>query len=216
MSNVYVDLLRYARRASRRPDEAEDILQSVLLSAVKLGRADLSLETNRRWLFGAIRRQAAFEARTVVRRRLRERSFAPVAAPEPEADDFRRLCAKLPGVLRITAQLIGTGHSKSEILWLLRISDATLRQRIAEIRRRLSGCHMSIESVEGLAGPLAFGLIRKNLVPILRESGAFLASHDPDGHVFLLIAPSQNANPRQHCSATAKEKPDHVCKLQDR
>jgi hypothetical protein len=72
MRFVYSDLLRYARRVSKRADEAEDIVQSVLLAAVIHGRADLDDERNRRWLMGAIRKHAMFVARSAARRRKRE------------------------------------------------------------------------------------------------------------------------------------------------
>ena len=72
LSRPYVELLRQAQRASRRPDEAEDLLQAVLLSAIEAGRCDLSCPDNRRWLQGAIRKRAAFEARSAIRRRQRE------------------------------------------------------------------------------------------------------------------------------------------------
>lgn len=216
MLHAYPDLLRYARRVSKRADEAEDILQSVLLSAVRHGRADLGVESNRRWLMGAIRKHAAFEARSAVRRRKREATFVPAAPATSEDIDFLRLCDTLPQALRTTAKLIGTGHTRQEILWLLRISDMALRQRITEIRRRLRVFYLSSDTVAGLSGSLAFGLIRRHLVAPVRASGAFLASHDPDGHVFILSRASQTALARQQHAATAKENHTHVCQPQDR
>ncbi|WP_432286290.1 hypothetical protein SLT36_05910 [Aminobacter sp. BA135] len=44
----YAELLRKARRATRRADEAEDLLQTVLVAAVEAGRTDLSNVENRR------------------------------------------------------------------------------------------------------------------------------------------------------------------------
>ena len=211
MLHAYPDLLRYARRVSKRADEAEDILQSVLLSAVKHGRADLNVESNRRWLMGAIRKHAAFEARSAVRRRKRESAFYPTGPEGPANTDFSRLCDALPPALRTTARLIGAGHTKPEILWLLRISYMALRQRIADIRRRLRAFNLSADDVAGLRGPLAFGLIRRHLLTPARADGVFLASHDPDGHVFILGRASQSPLPRQRGIATAKEDQTHVC-----
>ena len=57
LSRPYVELLRQARRLTRRADEAEDLLQTILLSAVEAGRSDLSSLENRRWLRGALRRR---------------------------------------------------------------------------------------------------------------------------------------------------------------
>lgn len=216
MLHAYPDLLRYARRVSKRADEAEDILQSVLLAAVRQDRADLSVENNRRWLMGAIRKHAAFVARSAARRRQREAAFIPGSPAATEDADFLRLCETLPATLRITARLIGAGHTKQEILWLLRISDMAFRQRVAEIRRRLRVFNLASEALAGLSGPLTFGLIRRHLVAPVRMSGAFLASHDPDGHVFILGRASQIPPARQRSAATAKENQTHVCQPQDR
>ena len=205
MPHAYPDLLRYARLVSRRPDEAEDILQSVLLAAVLHDRADLDDARNRRWLKGAIRKHALFVARSAARRRKRETLFVPTAHEQAEDSDFARLCASLPPALATTARLIGTGHSKREILWLLRIPDTAFRQRIVEIKRRLRTARLSADNISGLAGPLAFGLIRRHLLAPVRLNGAFLASHDPDGHVFILSPASQIARARQQDAATAEE-----------
>jgi RNA polymerase sigma-70 factor (ECF subfamily) len=212
MLHAYPDLLRYARRVSKRADEAEDLLQSVLLAAVRQGRADLALDSNRRWLMGALRRHAAFEARSALRRRRRDAIFVPHAAAAAEDADFQRLCAALPPALRTTARLIASGHTKAEILWLLRISDMAFRQRVVDIRRRLGTARFSADAVEGLAGRLSFGLIRRDLIMPVRLSGAFLASHDPDGHTFILGSASHIRRPRQQGAATSKENQTHVCK----
>src|SRR5688572_32304481 len=70
--SAYRDLLRIARRHSRRADEAEDLLQDALLDAVAAGRADLGNLGNRRWLAGVIRNRATLTARTAARRVRRE------------------------------------------------------------------------------------------------------------------------------------------------
>lgn len=202
MLHAYPDLLRYASRVSKRADEAEDILQSVLLSAVRHGRADLAVESNRRWLMGAIRRHAAFEARSAVRRRQRESAFQPLTSEASEDVDFERLCRGLPPSLRLTARLIGAGQTRQEICWLLRISDMAFRQRVVEIRRRLGPLRLSSEAIHGLAGALSFGLIRRALLHPASQDGAFLASHDPDGHIFILSPTSRITRARQQRHAT--------------
>lgn len=205
MRHAYSELLRYARRVSKRPDEAEDILQSVLLAAVRHDRADLDDERNTRWLMGAIRNHAMFVARSAARRRKREMLFVRTENGQAEDTDFARLCAGLPPALVTTARLIGSGHSKQEILWLLRIPDTAFRQRVAEIKRRLRAARLSADNVSGPAGSLSFGVIRRHLLVPLRLRGAFLASHDPDGHGFFLSPTSQIARARQQGSATADE-----------
>ncbi len=201
LSRPYVELLRQARRAARRPDEAEDLLQTVLLSAIEAGRADLSCPDNRKWLQGALRKRAAFDARAAVRRRHRETRWQaePMASVARE-DMPRAFVVALPSALKTTALLALTGHTRQEIAWLLRLSDPALRQRIAEIRRRwrYAGGNQ-LEELSGLDGTLHFGRIRRALLGPARRDGVLLASHDPDGHLFLVSLPSQIGMARQQC-----------------
>ncbi|MBE1204701.1 transcriptional regulator [Aminobacter carboxidus] len=194
----YAELLRKARRATRRADEAEDLLQTVLVAAVEAGRTDLSKVENRRWLEGALRRRAAFDARSAVRRKRREAPFA-VGSCEPTPHEAApvRFVATLPPSLRTTTLLALTGHTRQEIAWLQRLADPALRQRITEIRRRwLAFGGDPVGEIPGLSGTLAFGSIRRSLLTLARQPGALLASHDPDGHLFV-IGTSQNPAARQ-------------------
>ncbi len=104
---------------------------------------------------------------------------------------------RLPPKLRTTALLVLTGHSKREILWLLRINEPALRQRIADIRRRWRAeGGGSLDGISGLSGPLNFGIIRRALLPPARSPGVLLASHDHDGHLFV-VSTSRKAEARQ-------------------
>jgi RNA polymerase sigma-70 factor (ECF subfamily) len=104
---------------------------------------------------------------------------------------------RLPPRLRTTALLVLTGHSKREILWLLRINEPALRQRIADIRRRWRAeGGGSLDGVSGLSGPLDFGIIRRALLPPARNPGVVLGSHDPDGHLFV-VGTSRKPGSRQ-------------------
>jgi len=192
-SGHYDALLRQAQRRARRADEAEDLLQSVLLAAIQAGRADLTRPDNRRWISGALRRRAAFDARSAARRLRRE--AASVTATEGAIDPAPcdTPLQDLSPALRLVMLLALSGHDKAEIASLLRISDAALRQRIAALRRLLRGQRMPLAT--GPRGALAFGPIRRALRPTLRHSGAALGSHDPDGHLFVLG--SQNLPLRQ-------------------
>lgn len=194
----YAELLRKARRATRRADEAEDLLQTVLVAAVEAGRTDLSKIENRRWLEGALRRRATFDARSAVRRRKREAPFAVGSCEPTDRDPVPvRFVATLPPSLRTTTLLALTGHTRQEIAWLQRLADPALRQRIAEIRRRwLAFGGTPLAEIPGLAGALAFGNIRRSLLAMARQPGTLLASHDPDGHLFV-IGTSQNHAARQ-------------------
>jgi hypothetical protein len=159
---------------------------------------DLSKIENRRWLKGALRRRAAFDARSALRRQKREAPFA-VGSCEPTDGETVpvRFVATLPPSLRTTTLLALTGHTRQEIAWLQRLADPALRQRIAEIRKRwLAFGGDPVAEIPGLTGALAFGSIRRSLLALARQPGALLASHDPDGHLFV-IGTSQNPDARQ-------------------
>lgn len=169
-----------------------------LLAALEVGRADISCVDNRRWLIGTLRNLSAFEARSAVRRGRREASAAylgnsPTESPVPTT----QFVNTLPTSLKTTARLVLTGCTKAEALWLLRVSDAALRQRMVDIKRRwrhFDGRHVS--ELKSLKGKLAFGRIRQALLKASRRNNVVLASHDPDGHLFTVT--SQNGLLRQH------------------
>jgi DNA-directed RNA polymerase specialized sigma24 family protein len=198
-AKTYLSLLRCARRRSRLADEAGDLLQSALLVAIEAQRGDMTRGENRRWLVGVLRNRALHEARSAARRRQRESAYMlrntgeeTAIAAEPE-----RFIATLPPTLRTTALLALTGHTKPEIAWLLRLSDAALRKRISEIRRRWrrSGLRIPLGAGEP-RGNLPFGHIRRALLSRVQDVHVVLASHDPDGHLFVVT--SQIARARQH------------------
>ena len=198
--SAYHDLLRLARRHSRRADEAEDLLQDALLDAVAAGRADLGNLGNRRWLAGVIRNRATLTARTAARRRQRETRWqeerpAPNAAASPP--DIPEILKELPSSLKIVAALALSGHSRREIGYLLSLSDTALRQRLSTLKRRLRarGIDMPAQT-PGLSLELSYGRIRDALLPKLVNEGGLFASHDPDGHL-IVFRRSQNDAPRQ-------------------
>lgn len=205
-SRPYSKLLRYARKVSRRADEAEDLLQSVLLAAVEAGRVDMACADNRRWLYGALRKRALFDARSAIRRRRRESSVVVADSSSSERESLPRyFISSLPPGLRTTALLALSGHTKAEIAWLLRLSDCALRQRINGIKRRWRGYDGSgFPEISGLNGSLLFGKIRRALHKPVRHSGALLASHDPDGNLFILC--SQNCRVRQQVDSSTRKK----------
>lgn len=195
---IFSQLLREAERAARRRPETEDLFQTVWLAAVEAGRGDLSCAANRRWFVGALRKRALFDARTAVRRRSREQRAALMDVHTGQSEEVPvRFVERLPPKLRTTALLVLTGHSKHEILWLLRINEPALRQRIADIRRRWrTEDGGSLDGVSGLSGPLNFGIIRRALLPVARSPGVVFASHDPGGHLFA-VSTSRKSGARQ-------------------
>ena len=197
-NKLYIELLQYACKVALRTDEAEDLLQTVLLAAIEAGRADMSCINNRRWLIGALRNRAAFDARSAVRRRRCETSFALLDDPQTgHSVSTTNFVRTLSPSLRTTALLALSGHTKAEVAWLLRISDSALRQRIVQIKRcwrHFDGRHLS--ELRGLKGGLAFGQIRQALLKAPRRDNLMLSSHDPSGHLFMVT--SQKDLLRQH------------------
>lgn len=197
-NKFYSNFRQYARKVTLCADEAEDLLQTALLAAIEAGRTDLACGSNRRWLMGVIRKRAAFDVRTAVRRRAREACVASLDSsqiqnPLPPVT----FVSSLPPKLKTTALLALTGHTKAEIAYLLKLSDATLRQRIVQIKRRwrqLDG--RPVSDFSSLADGLAYGRIRKALLKVPRRDNPVLATHDPDGHLFMVT--SQNRHSRQH------------------
>lgn len=186
------DLHAQARRHARRPEEADDLLQSALLAALESGRTDLASPETRRWLSGVIRNRAVFDARTSARRRRREMGWSEInrlAAPSGD----QAMLPDLPPSLRLTALLALSGHTRTEIGWLLNLSDTSLRQRISKLKRALADAPAP---EAGPSGSLAFGRIRRALIAPARRENAFLASHDPDGHLFV-VSRSHIPAPRQ-------------------
>jgi RNA polymerase sigma-70 factor (ECF subfamily) len=99
--------------------------------------------------------------------------------------------------LRTLAALVLTGHNRREISYLLGLPDTALRQRVAALKRHLTAKNLAApEELTGLNLNLAYGRIRDALLPALRRHGGFFASHDPDGHLFL-VRRSQSGTPRQ-------------------
>ena len=185
--STYLSLLSQARRLSRRPDEAEDLLQTVLLAAVEAGRRDLSATQNRRWLYGALRNRAAFEARSALRRKAREAAVDLELQDGTTPDLPRAFITNLPLSLRTTALLALTGHTRPEIRHLLGLTDPALRQRLSQIRQRwnVQGGD-ALPDMLGLSGHLPFGLIRQALRAGMTRAEFHLGSHDPDGHLFVI------------------------------
>jgi RNA polymerase sigma-70 factor (ECF subfamily) len=184
----YAQLLALARRCSRRTDEAEDLVHDALIVALENGRAELGDAANRNWIGGVIRNRARMRARSAVRRKVRDMAWFATRSDDPGPQSHMgalRLAEDLPPGLKAVAALALSGHSRREIAYLLRISDDALRQRILTLKRHLTRCGAVMpEAYAGLTLDLAYGRIRRALLPgFPRHLGAF-ASHDPDGHLF--------------------------------
>ncbi|MFK0275867.1 RNA polymerase sigma factor [Ensifer sp. NPDC090286] len=180
----YFDLLRFARRQTRRAAEAEDLLHEALIVALKAGRFPTG--GDRAWFYGVLRKLAAMQARTAARRFRREQQLDIPEAEDASSADPLAFAATLSPSLRIVMLLAIAGHNRLEIRHLLGVSDEALRQRILMLRRawRDAGHVESSLELTGLRYPLESGRIRQALLPITRSGRAAFASHDPDGHLF--------------------------------
>ncbi|MBO9588680.1 sigma factor [Devosia sp.] len=195
---LYAQLLSIAAR-EHTAAEAEDVVQEALISAITAGRSDIETPENARWLTGVVRNRARMEARTARRRKGRETAWHAARAPAAKADDTKQddILSGLPPALRTLAALVLTGHNRREIAYLLHLPDTALRQRISALKRHLASKGLAApDELTGLNLDLAYGRIRDILLPALLRHGGVFASHDPDGHLFL-IKRSQNETPRQ-------------------
>lgn len=188
LRSTYRQLQNLARRASRSAD-ADDLLHDALIAALAAGREDMSNPDNRRWLYGTIRNKARMAARSVGRAGRRDASFSQLRAGHAAAEEAMdaSVITALPPGLKAVAALALSGHNRAEIAWLLRLEDDALRQRITQLRRRLIAA--GLEKPVGLPGlnlTLAYGRIRQALLPLLRHRRDLFASHDPDGHLFVV------------------------------
>ncbi|MEM1116343.1 MAG: transcriptional regulator [Bacteroidota bacterium] len=193
-SEHHAHWLAVARRHTRVATEAEDLLHDALLIAAAAGRLDLDEEANRRWLTGVIRKQAAFHARSAVRRKRREATASEEAHPAlPEAvrTSFR-LGGLAPSVRSVLALALH-GLRRDEICAVLGISAAAFRQRLVALRRaigplpddlRREALALAYARQRSRADDLALGLIRRALLARARVAPG-LGTHDPDGHLLI-------------------------------
>jgi DNA-directed RNA polymerase specialized sigma24 family protein len=178
---------------------AEDVVQDALLVAVEQGRVDLDDADTQRWLGGVVRNRARMALRSTRRAQRRDRQWQDSRLPPSggRAADLPSILDNLSPALRSLAALVLTGHNRREIVYLLGIDDTALRQRVSALRRHLLGKGLVPPGeLSGLYLDLAYGRIRDALLPALLRHGGVFASHDPDGHLFV-VRRSQNALPRQ-------------------
>lgn len=179
-------LLAMARRHARGRVEAEDLMQEALLAALSAGRR--GGPSDRAWMAGVMRNLARMTLRSSSRRRGREAAALETAAEawRPGGEETVPLDG-LSGGLRVVAALALSGHTRAEIRYLLGISDEALRQRIMGVRRHFAGRGQPVpDGLPGLRGGLAFGSIRRGLLPVAQRLERGLATHDPDGHGIVL------------------------------
>jgi DNA-directed RNA polymerase specialized sigma24 family protein len=190
VSGTYSELLRAARRWTKTPEEARDLVQAALTEAVARGFSDWDAVGRRAWLHGVIRRQAAFLARGEGRRRQRERGWQldrehPETAPWSWAPEF---LSTLPPSLRSVALLAQAGLGGAEVRSVLRLTSVAFRQRLTGLRRALEGTADPTVAAGTPPGPGLAGR-RRGLLATLRSRPEWaFGSHDPDGHPLIFVA----------------------------
>jgi RNA polymerase sigma-70 factor (ECF subfamily) len=203
---AYRRLRQRARAHARVPGEAEDLLQSALLAAAEADRLG-----DAAWIEGTLRRMAALDARSAIRRRRREAVAAqaeaeaaaltdgaampPVlAAPAPAPLSAAALLGALPPSARRVAVLALHGLGAEEIRWILGIAPTAFRQRLSRIRQALGELPEPQRSealaLAGVRDParrldLQFGLVRRALKAAM-AAGEGLGTHDADGHLLVI------------------------------
>ena len=185
----YPQLCALARRLLADASEVEDVVQEAYLAAFEVGRVDFETQETRQWLVGTVRNKARMAARTKRRRQNRETLWASehsqLEAPDPT--DMAAWLGRLTPALKAVALLALSGHSRREIQYLLRLSDTSLRQRIVVLKQQARRQQLTIPvDLPGLLPGLAYGRIRQALLSKLFYRGGALASHDPDGHLFVI------------------------------
>ena len=190
----YPQLYAIAHRLVDDMGEAQDIVQEAYLAAFLSGFTDFDSIDTRKWLMGVVRNKARMALRTAVRRRGRESQWQVGEADVLTYDqqEIVQLLNRLTPSLKAVLALALSGHNKTEIAYLLNLTDAALRQRICALKNRIlaEGIAMPGE-LPGLNPQTLYGRIRVALLSKLSHGEGLLASHDPDGHLFI-IRRSQN------------------------
>ncbi len=186
-SRVRASLVELSRRHSRVPHEVEDLAHHLVVSALRRGIA-LDDEAFLREARGAVRRHAAFLARTAARRRKREAATDPDAGHDDETRESEgHPLSVLSPMLRTTLALLLLGLDKAELRFVLGVSDATLRKRFQALRDPGPLARPAARILARNAGATMLRRSQVRLVPRLATlraaAGArVLAFSDPDGH----------------------------------
>jgi DNA-directed RNA polymerase specialized sigma24 family protein len=190
VSATYSELLRTARRCTKTPEEARDLVQTAIAEALERGFDDWEAAGRRGWLHGVIRRQAAFQARTEARRQRRERLWQRDREPSgPQSWAWApQFLHTLAPSIRAVALLTQAGLGGAEIRALLRLTSVAFRQRLTALRRALAAATEPTIGARAPEGP-GLGARRQGVLSTLRRGSRWaVGSHDPDGHPLIFVA----------------------------
>lgn len=190
-------LRRIALRYAETPDDADDLVQDMLVAALVQRRVP-SDDGFLAWARGVFRRRALFVARTEGRRRRREALYVADADTSSSAA-IRKLPREfidtLSPSLKTVALLANVGLGRAEIAGLLGIADTALRQRISNLRRAWREFGGTPEVGEIPRGyPSLRGHRRRSVkADLVRIPGARFAVADPDGHAIVFGVAHESA-----------------------
>lgn len=197
-------LYAMASNRAETPDEADDLVQDLLLFAIEQ-RRDFDEPRFPAWASGVLRRHALFVSRTAGRRRRREAEYAaesgPGSAPARERKLPRPFIESLAPSLQTVALLANAGLGRAEIRSLLNISDAALRQRISGLRRAWKCAsadaeHPDLPEILSRHAPPTGPRRRALKASLRRLPGGRMAIVDPDGHPLLFSNVAHNRSAR--------------------
>lgn len=195
----YAQLCSVARRVIDDVGEVQDIVQDAYLAAFLSGFTDFDAVETRKWLVGTVRNKALMALRGALRRRGRESQWQVEQSDTLAGDsqEIAQLLNTLTPALRAVLALALSGHNRNEIAYLLNLKDVALRQRIRALKCRITEAEVVMPTeLPGLSPGIAYGSIRRALSSKLTHRDGFLASHDPDGHLFVIHG-SRNEAGRQ-------------------
>lgn len=199
MPSQYTQLCAIARRLTNSVAEAEDIVQDAYLAAFLSGFTDFDADATRKWLVGAVRNKAKMMLRGDKRRRERENQWRlePTVTLEDDRQGVTQLLNTLTPALKVVLALALSGHNRTEIAHLLKLTNAALRQRIRALKLHIAAAGLAMPpELPGLKPGIAYGRLRGALLAKLSSREGTLASHDPDGHLFV-VSDSQSGHRRQ-------------------
>jgi DNA-directed RNA polymerase specialized sigma24 family protein len=197
VSAAYTELLRAARRWTKTPEDARDLVQTALAEAVARGFRDWEAVGRRGWLHGVIRRQAAFQARGEARRRRRDQSWqlGREHSERPSWAWAPHFLSTLAPSLRSVALLIQAGLGGAEVRSVLRLTSVAFRQRLTALRRALATTPEATVDARAPDGP-GLGARRRSVISILQRRPHWaVGSHDPDGHPLIFVAARSRTGP---------------------
>ncbi|RUO34819.1 RNA polymerase sigma factor [Aliidiomarina soli] len=185
----YAQLCSLARHIMNDVSEAEDVVQDAYVAAFLSDRLDFDAVETRKWLVGTVRNKARMALRGAVRRRSRESQWQmePSNLSLDDQQDISQLLYTLTPALKAVAALVLSGHTRKEIAYLLNLTDVALRQRVQDLKCRITTTDIVMPSeLIGLNKEVDYGCIRSALLSKLLHQDGVLASHDPDGHLFVI------------------------------